>query len=119
VLFFLSYTVRQHFKLKVDSELGWMPFHIVVACNMLSNSVRKEVIVLFFLSYTVRQHFKLIQNYAVQQCKKGSNCVVFPFLHCSTAFLRHTICQLMLLSNSVRKNVIFVYFLLPFSLIKL
>jgi hypothetical protein len=27
-------------------------FHIVVACNMLFNSVRKEVTVLFFLSYT-------------------------------------------------------------------
>ena len=87
---------------------------------MLSNSVRKEVTVLFFLSYTVQQHFKLIQNYAVQiqnyavqvqnyavqQCKKGSNCVNFPFIHCSTAFLRRAICQLMLLSNSVRTDVI-------------
>jgi hypothetical protein len=33
VLFFLSYTVRQHFKLKVDSELGWMPFHYTDACR--------------------------------------------------------------------------------------
>jgi hypothetical protein len=44
VLFFLSYTVRQHFKLKVDSELCWMPFHIVVTCNTLILFLKETVL---------------------------------------------------------------------------
>ena len=63
---------------------------------MLSISVRKEVIVL--ISFPTLFDIELVSN-------TNSS---------STAFLRNAICQLMLLSNSVRKNVIiFFFFFLP------